>query len=369
MRGKWWMAAVNAYLSGELQERYVETGLVSVAKRGNFVLLCYTNKCQKEAAWDTVTRACRGLILDAVTGEVIALPLQKFFNIGEGGVTEAAVENLPDLPFAVYEKVDGSLGILYWPEDGSGLPALASTGSFQSEQAKRGTQMLRELAGIEELPSELTFLFEIVFKGNKGPAIEYDYEGLVLLAINNRLTGEELPWEAVVAWAKKLGCRVAHVYNFISIEDLLAQKELLSADLEGFVIRFANGRRFKFKGTAYLQLLWAVRSVRFADVFLAVVEDRFEEFVASYPEELEPRLREVAQTVMDEFVRLERAAELVLEKAPALTNEKEFAVWVKSLHLPSDIEGIVFNLFRGQPVDWTYIAGRNLGVGVRKKGR
>ena len=49
----------------------------------------------------------RGLILDPVQRLVIATPFPKFFNFNEGGVA------LPDEPFTVSEKLDGSLGILF----------------------------------------------------------------------------------------------------------------------------------------------------------------------------------------------------------------------------------------------------------------
>ena len=61
---------------------------------------------------------------------------EKFFNLEER--PETALPALPPGPFEVFEKVDGSLGILYHAGDG---PALASRGSFTSDQALRGTRL------------------------------------------------------------------------------------------------------------------------------------------------------------------------------------------------------------------------------------
>jgi len=68
----------------------------------------YTAKAQYDRVWNEITLQCRGLILDA-SGNIIARPFPKFFNLGE---MEDQV--IPALPFDVFEKMDGSLGITYW---------------------------------------------------------------------------------------------------------------------------------------------------------------------------------------------------------------------------------------------------------------
>ena len=62
----------------------------------------YSAKAQYERMWNEWTLACRGLIMNG-NHEVVARPFKKFFNLGE-------VENqwIPDEPFEVYEKMDGS---------------------------------------------------------------------------------------------------------------------------------------------------------------------------------------------------------------------------------------------------------------------
>ncbi|MDX2863091.1 polynucleotide kinase, partial [Streptomyces scabiei] len=46
-------------------------------------ILTYTRTCQYERVWNRVTTRCRGLVADDTTGEIVALPLPKFFNVGE----------------------------------------------------------------------------------------------------------------------------------------------------------------------------------------------------------------------------------------------------------------------------------------------
>jgi len=78
---------------------------------------------------------------------------------------------LPQEPFEVYEKLDGSLGILYWVDD---EPRVATRGSFTGVQAQRGTAILRARYGHVAFRTDVTYLFEILFPENR---IVVDYGG------------------------------------------------------------------------------------------------------------------------------------------------------------------------------------------------
>src|SRR6266540_1991691 len=127
---------------GELLTRYKSLVIAQEHPAGGLVILNYTHGCQFQGAWDEVTTACRGLIVDTRAWQVAAWPFAKFFNVNERPETQ--VEALPQEPFAVFDKLDGSLGVLYRGPEGL---AVASRGSFTSEQAQRGTALLRELRG------------------------------------------------------------------------------------------------------------------------------------------------------------------------------------------------------------------------------
>ena len=71
------------------------------------LLYVYSDRCVYDAAWDEVTIAARGLILDPAARRIVATPFPKFFNLGEG------TQTLPDLPFETTEKLDGSLIIIF----------------------------------------------------------------------------------------------------------------------------------------------------------------------------------------------------------------------------------------------------------------
>ena len=114
---------------------HIEAGWIRVQKHPDHDLFIYnyTQAAQYARTWDEITLNCRGLILDNRMN-TIARPFRKFFNLGE-------MENqiIPDEPFEVFEKLDGSLGIMYWID---GEAFIASRGSFASKQSAVANQML-----------------------------------------------------------------------------------------------------------------------------------------------------------------------------------------------------------------------------------
>jgi len=112
----------------------------------------YSHKTQFDKYWDNITIMCRGLITDNETGEIVALPFKKFWNIEEK--MHKATPN-----FKVFKKMDGSLIILFnykneW--------IIASRGSFISEQALKAIEMLHN-KNLLELDKNYTYLFEIIY--------------------------------------------------------------------------------------------------------------------------------------------------------------------------------------------------------------
>ena len=65
----------------------------------------YSQTTQYEGRWDEITLMCRGLVTDD-NGNIVARPFKKFFSLEEG-------KHTPTSEFEVYEKMDGSLGIMF----------------------------------------------------------------------------------------------------------------------------------------------------------------------------------------------------------------------------------------------------------------
>lgn len=147
----------------------------------------YTAACQYNRGWNRTTLACRGLIAD-FHNEVVARPFPKFFNYGEVPLADIP-QNVP----RVTAKMDGSLGIIYPTPDGH---AVATRGSFTSDQAVWATGWLRRYAPEFQQPDGVTTLVEIIYPDNR---VVVDYGGaetLVLIAAIRVDSGADVPpWE------------------------------------------------------------------------------------------------------------------------------------------------------------------------------
>jgi hypothetical protein len=217
----------------------IEAGYISEQHHPEWSLriLNYTQRCQFDWRWNAQTMQCRGLIVDDAWN-IIAKPFPKFFSVEQlGGV-------VPVEPFEAYEKLDGSLGILYFVD---GKPQMASRGSFISEQAQRATEMLETKYKDAKLDPSFTYLFEIIYPENR---IVVDYGGreeLVLLAIIETETGVEWPlhaFDSVFPVVKRYD-------GFSQFDELLANQD---SSREGFVVRFQSGQRVKIKFDEYKRL-------------------------------------------------------------------------------------------------------------------
>lgn len=233
-------------------------------------LYTYTRSCQYEGVWNRVTTRCRGLVADDRTGRIVALPLPKFFNVSEHTSGRAYTTELPDEPFEVYEKVDGSLGVVFHHE---GRWLAATRGSFVSVQATWAQRRLDD-ADTSALVPGVTYLAEIVHPGNR---IVVDYgerRDLVLLAAFGA-DGTEIPLaEAATCWPG-IGS-VVTVHPPMPLDALLKLTEsstlpdgrpATGTDAEGFVLRFASGLRVKAKIAEYVRLHRILTGVTERDIW------------------------------------------------------------------------------------------------------
>lgn len=205
-------------------------------------LYVYAERCVYDAAWTPFTRSARGLILDRPNRRIVATPFPKFFNLGELG------HAIPDEPFEAWEKLDGSLIIVYH-HDGSWRAA--TKGAFASSQARWAQERLDGL-DTGALRPGVTYLAEAVYPENR-IVVRYEEPALVMLAAYDA-EGYELDSGAVGAIAAELGWRMARRSAFDSVGDLVAHASRLPRSEEGFVIRFASGERLKVKGSEYKRI-------------------------------------------------------------------------------------------------------------------
>lgn len=198
------------------QLQYLDTGLVQKQSHNQFPLDIYSygRKAVHEDVWDAVTSKCRGIVVNRETGQIIARPFEKFHNHGSpqagnlyNPVTEEQLKTQP----VIWEKLDGFMCTMYrW----GGIDYVASKGSFHSVHAKWATAWYRRTIGQRgNWPMGYTPVFEGL---NRDLRIVVDYgdrQELVLLALINRETGEELSALSLETWAKLNHVTTPHVID------------------------------------------------------------------------------------------------------------------------------------------------------------
>ncbi|CAL9605028.1 hypothetical protein SUDANB120_05520 [Streptomyces sp. enrichment culture] len=258
----------------------VESGLVSRKRHPELPLsiYTYTRTAQYEQAWNDVTVRCRGLVADDATGAVVALPLPKFFNVGEHEAGRPYAPALPDEPFEVYEKVDGSLAVVFHY---AGAWRVASKGSFISEQARWAQRRLdgRDTSGL--VPG-VTYLAEILYPQNRIVVDYGDRRDLVLLAAYGA-DGTEVPLAEAAGHWEGVGS-VVRLWPAMPLDELVALTgasrmpggdTATGTDAEGFVLRFASGVRAKAKLSEYVRLHKVLTGVTERDIWRAHGVQRF----------------------------------------------------------------------------------------------
>ncbi len=210
--------------------------------RSRLQLFIYTPRCVYEDGWDEFTIMARGLIVDEEAGHVVATPFPKFFNVGERR------GQAPDLPFEAFEKLDGSLIIVFHH---AGRWRTATKGAFDSDQAV-WAQARIDAADLSALVPGTTYLFEAIYPENR-IVVRYAEPALVMLAAYDG-DGCELTYDDVVATCTALGWRAARRHDFASIADMASHAVTLSRNDEGLVIRFRDGLRLKLKGAEYRRI-------------------------------------------------------------------------------------------------------------------
>lgn len=175
--------SISVSLDIEAIKEEIAAGYISEQQHPSSLLriLNYTQRTQYEWRWNKETMQCRGLIVDE-NWNVVKRPFPKFFSLEQLG------GKFPSESFDVYDKLDGSLGILYHINH---VPMIATRGSFVSDQAIRATKIYQEKYGGIKVDNDKTYLFEIIYPENRIVVDYGDQEDLILLSVIETATGKE----------------------------------------------------------------------------------------------------------------------------------------------------------------------------------
>ncbi|MFD2909755.1 RNA ligase [Flavobacterium ardleyense] len=213
----------------------------------------YNGGIDKPNVWNELTKMCRGLIVDK-EGTILERPFEKFWTYRQYMsedtllLSENKMQKIPNVPFRIYEKVDGSMATMYWIKD---TPALATQRSFTSPKAKKATEILHKKYShtFSKFNKKYTYIFEAVYPET---SILIDYgnqEELYLIGVIDKETGKAIAVPDIgFPMCKDLTPQYGHIKNY---EDL---SNLNITNLEGFVIQYENDLRIKIKFPWYKEM-------------------------------------------------------------------------------------------------------------------
>lgn len=300
-------------------------------------IYCYSRQTEFMNKWDndTILQA-RGLIIDRTTGELIARPFDKFFNLG----TYDKVEDFDaDTKVQAYDKLDGCFAICYLSPDG--VPFWTSKGSFNSDESFHMNKFAKRNLGDWVPEVNETVMCEYVGE-NSRIVLNYDNENLILLGSRNMSTGiettpENINWNGDKAEKQPyntIGEAVTHWNDRINVE--------------GQVITIAEGKnkghKLKLKTDEYFFLHRQASRVSYKNVYKhlfdidkrVILDDSvLIDFISSLPDEFQDEAKNMAKEYKD-FVN-------------------------------NDVNSI-FNLFDSLPSEWKTFSDKELFQTLAKNG-
>ena len=289
----------------------------------------------------------RGVTFDEVTGEIVSLPLHKFYNVNQKDHTQVGL--IGDMTCRVFEKFDGTMchALMH-----NGDVVLASRMGWDTEQAVAATKLLNKLGLKTAVASEIadgrTPIFEYV--GPSNPIVlHYAKEDLVYLWSRDYRTGE---------YSRRPGMSVdnPHAGRLMTVKGVM--EEVLSLeDKEGYVCVLENGMWVKAKCQWYLDRHRAFDMLMKPTyrIYEVGLEGNLDDLISQCADLYKPKLEEILVEVGKDQIRLHRELQneydaLLLSIPASVTDHerrKSFAIAAK----PSPNFSGLMSLYAGKPCD------------------
>jgi RNA ligase len=327
-------------------ESYYDEGLLYKQFHPTLPLIIwnYSEVVQYESKWDEITLQCRGLITDD-KGNIIVKPMKKFFNYEEVVYDCSNLIPWKDEYDYIQNKEDGSMLILFHY-----LPTnewvTATRGSFTSEQAIEGMNILNSKYKLEAFEKSIAYIGEVIYPQNR---IVVDYGDLstvkFITAVPNRCYNhdyyEELHFTTAMNYFRYSGIKNKDIvktkqYFTFGPNLPIELKSLNTKNKEGFIFRFhPSNFRMKIKFEEYIRLhrimtncsttsVWEALSMGMdIDDIIKDVPDEFYDKVKDYIKELRYQYHSIKEHAGKYFDNLYESYN------GELPEKAKYAEWVK----------------------------------------
>ena len=173
-------------LSLMIKDKYVKVNKHPVY---DLYIYSYTVKTVDEKKWNIVTERCRGLVLDGKM-HAVAVPFFKFYNHFQTPLEK--LNELKDIGYTAYEKLDGSLCNLFFVND---IEHFSSSSSFNSAQTNKALEIFNKkyknaCKTVIVKDNSITHIFEIIYPKNRIVVDYGDTEDLFLIGLRDNNTGK-----------------------------------------------------------------------------------------------------------------------------------------------------------------------------------
>jgi len=339
-------------------KKYEKDGLVTIRNHNELDLriINYTPQVQYERLWNPLLKKCRGLIIDE-DWNIVARSMEKFFNIEE----HREFDSLPDIPtferFVVYDKLDGSLGIIFWYE---GEWRVATRGSFISDQADKARELLKNYE-TEKMDKEYTYLVEIIYPENRIVVNYGDKEELIMVAKIHTETGME-PMELSSSHESNVFPIVKkEIFTVNTLEKHRDKLNFSGEDKEGYVIHFESGLRIKVKLEDYVRLHRLMTGLTARKIWELLKDgENIDELYKTAPDEVYKWIKKKRHQIKGSYELytylskgLFREIKASIKDGNGKFSRKEFALAVKDNQSVKDLnlEPIMFTLLDDKQID------------------
>jgi RNA ligase len=286
--------------------KYVNEGKIEKNKHPTLPISIYnySRQTQFNNDWDEITLEMRGTIIDD-QGYVVASSFPKFFNY------EEVKNKLPKRSDYVYvqEKLDGSLGILFYYENEWHL---ASRGSFTSDQAKRGMEILKKDYRLHNFLTHVAYIVEIIYPENR---IVVDYKNKErIVFLSTSINGEEQHWTTSLtlfnaSYIKKKDIVKCEQHFSFGPDLYRSLKDMNTKNKEGFVLIFQPYFRMKIKFDEYVRLHKLLTNFSNVDIWEYLKDGRnINELLERVPDEFDAWVRKTIQDLNYHKYRIEERA-------------------------------------------------------------
>lgn len=292
----------------------------------NLVLYNYTDKCTYERMWNNYTLNARGTIYEIETGNIVGKAFPKFFNFCELSINDQN-EILELKKYECVDKLDGSLGIIYYYNN---CWNVNTRGSFTSDQSIKGTELLSKYR-TDLMDKNKTYMCEIIYPENKIIVNYGEEEKLVLLGVIDTKTGVEVDFNGLFLSGLITGMEIATSHNY-TIEEIINLQKTIDKDCEGFVVKYKNNKRVKFKGEDYLRIARILKDcgpLALWEKMSNGVIDR--KFIESIPEEILPEVQVIIDHLEFQYnhikLLIDNSCNMIVDRFG--DNRKEIGLYLK----------------------------------------